>query len=70
MIATKKGLTHIQGSGLELLSDLSCIVEALKNETKFSNALIMDFVKAGLDEPSIVPPFVRMPEKSFDVSIL
>lgn len=50
MIATKKGLTHIQGSGLELLSDLSCIVEALKNETKFSNALIMDFVKAGLGE--------------------
>lgn len=50
MIATKKGLTHIQGSGFELLSDLSCIVEALKNETKFSNALIMDFVKAGLDE--------------------
>lgn len=50
MIATKKGLTHIQGSGFELLSDLSCIVEALKNETKFSNALITDFVKAGLDE--------------------
>lgn len=50
MIATKKGLTHIQGSGFELLSDLSCIVEALKNETKFSNALIMDFVKTGLDE--------------------
>lgn len=50
MIATKKGLTHIRGSGFELLSDLSCIVEALKNETQFSNALIMDFVKAGLDE--------------------
>lgn len=50
MIATKKGLTHIQGSGFELLSDLACIVEALKSESKFSNALIMDFVKAGLDE--------------------
>lgn len=50
MITTKKGLTHIQGTGLELLSDLSCIVEALKSESKFSNALIMDFVKAGLDE--------------------
>ena len=48
MIATKKGLTHIQGSGFELLSDLACIVEALTSESKFSNALIMDFVKAGL----------------------
>lgn len=50
MIETKNGRTHIQGSGLELLSDLSCIVEALKSETKFSNALIMDSVKAGLDD--------------------
>ena len=27
-------------------------------------------LKGCLDEPSIVPPFVRIPEKSFDVSIL
>lgn len=52
MIATKKGATLFDGAGYELLADLSCIVETLKKECEFSNALIMDFVKAGLGEYS------------------
>lgn len=50
MIATKKVATLMDGAGYELLADLSCIVEALKKKCGFSNALIMDYVKAGLGE--------------------